>query len=291
MSDLIISLSTIPPRFPHIGQTLADLLALDADIAEIRLNIPKHYRRFPDVSAETLSGIPKGVRVVRVEEDLGPATKILPTVAELRGQDVEILYCDDDQHYDRPWARRFLKARAEQPDACIVERGYDFETRPKGSEYYIERQWFPRAKRRHKGLAYRAWRAATLCRKKLPVYTESGYVDVAEGFRGVMIRPGFIPDAAFDIPDILWTVDDPWLSGHMTRIGVPIWLFADAPHDRLPYEAHNHHRLGTYVYKDHGRLAADTRCIEYFRTTYGIWQDRKAGQRQPETAGYPDRAA
>jgi hypothetical protein len=133
----------------------------------------------------------------------------------------------------------------------------------------------PGPKKRIKGVGYRLFRLATLLQVKPRPFTEDGYVDILEGFRGVMIRPEFIPPEAFDIPDILWTVDDPWLSGHLTRNGVPIWLYADAPPWQQPYKAHFSHRLGAFVYKDHGRLKADTAVIEYFRETYGIWQDRE----------------
>lgn len=272
MSDLIISLTTIPPRMNLIGPTLQDLLNQNADVKEIRLYIPRKYRRFK-FSPDDIPQMPKGITVCLVDEDLGPGTKVLHAVRDFRGQDIEILFCDDDQPYDPGWARRFLEARKKQPNCCIVEKGYDLDTRPNGSKYHIKKALVPRAKRRIKGLDYRLFRLRTLFTQKRTPFVEDGYVDVLEGYRGAMIRPEFIPKETFTIPDILWTVDDPWLSGHMTRIGVPIWLFADTPLWKSPYKAHFRERLGAFVYKDHGRLAADTACFEYFRDTYGIWQD------------------
>lgn len=276
MSDLVITLTSIPPRFDKIGPTLRDLLNQTADIAEIRLYISRKYRRFPDVNVEPPQ-VPKGIKVCMTDEDFGPATKILPAVKEFQGQDVDLLFCDDDQPYDSGWAQRFVDARKERPHCCIVERGYDLEYRPKNHSYQINRdpKWHPRAKRRVKGINYRLRRLMRLFASKPSPYTESGYIDILEGYGGVMVKPEFFPPEVFDIPDILWTVDDPWLSGHLTRNNVPIWLFSNGQNWRRPYGAHFNDRLGALVYKDHGRLDADSASIDYFRETYGIWPDRK----------------
>ncbi len=273
MSDLIISLTTIPPRMDKIAPTLHDLLNQTANIKEIRLNIPRKYRRF-DFNLNDLPEIPEGINVCIVDEDMGPATKVLPVVQDFRGQNIEILFCDDDQPYDPGWAQRFLNAREEQPNACIVETGYDFNIYSKGIKHNDSEKYLPRARRRHKGLAYRLFRLASGFTKKRTLYDRDGYVDILEGYRGAMIRPEFLPEEVMDIPDVLWTVDDPWLSGHMIRIGVPIWLFSGAPVWEKPYDAHFRDSLVEFTYKGHCRQKADAACIEYFRTTYGIWQDK-----------------
>jgi hypothetical protein len=52
--------------------------------------------------------------------------------------------------------------------------------------------------------------------------------------------------AAFDIPDLLWTVDDIWLSGQLAVNGVPIRKITD--HEQ-----------------------ANRACIRHFQREYGIW--------------------
>ena len=74
--SLVVSLTTIPPRFPYLMQSLPHLLAQTAKIDEIRLYVPKTYRRFPDYDG-TLPDVPKGIRVIQPDEDLGPASKVL----------------------------------------------------------------------------------------------------------------------------------------------------------------------------------------------------------------------
>lgn len=264
MSGLVISLTTIPTRMHLIMPTLHNLLDQSANVQEIRLNIPESYRRFPKEDVR-LPTFPNDVNVVRVKSDYGPATKILPTLEAYADQDVDILFCDDDQHYDRDWAQRFVNARRTQPQACIVENGYDLP----GADC-SELQ--PRAKRRAKDWRYRLARAATGLRKKPSPYVQSGYVDVFQGYRGVMLKSNSLPHTAWDIPDVLWTVDDVWLSGQLATAGVPVWLMAvEKGFPRAP-RTHAIDALQFYTYRNHNRQSADASCIAYFQKHYGIWQ-------------------
>ncbi|SOB91117.1 hypothetical protein SAMN05877809_101296 [Rhodobacter sp. JA431] len=276
MPATIISLTTIPPRFSQIGATLRDLLRQDVKIDEIRLNIARSYRRFPGI-VPSLPTLPEGITVHISEQDYGPGTKLLPTLRDHLGKDTEILFCDDDQEYAPDWARRFLETRREKPNCCIVGKGYDFDSRPKGSRYFIEDTLFPRAYRQQKGLGYRLQRLVHLAQRRPKPFlaTLPGYVHVLEAYRGALVRSEFFPEEVFDIPDLLWTVDDPWFSGHMARKNVPIWMMLrDRPH-RDGYEAHHTERLLEFEYQGVGRLDADTACIDYFREHYGIWPGRK----------------
>src|SRR4051794_32719177 len=60
----IISLSTIPPRFDRLAPTLKSLVEQSGAIDEIRLYIPKRYRRFPDYDGSVPS-VPDGITIVR----------------------------------------------------------------------------------------------------------------------------------------------------------------------------------------------------------------------------------
>ncbi len=274
MKPYVISLTTIPPRFSKIGPTLKDLVSQRTKPVEIRLNLTKEYRRFPG-ELPSLPDLPEGITVHWCDTDYGPATKVLPTVLDYQDTDHEILFCDDDQKYGPTWAEEFLKTREEQPNKVIAGKGYDLIQRPLGYRYNRVHTRFPRAQIRQKRVGYRAMRVATMTLYKPRPYVADGHIDIMEGFRGVLVRPSFFPKEVFDIPDILWTVDDPWLSGHFERNNVPIWLMTNVPLPAHPYRAHFSDRLGKYVYKDHGRLKADTASIDYFRETYGIWPGEK----------------
>ncbi len=56
MSKIIVSLSTIPPRFGEIRPTLDTLLDQSAPADQVLLYIPHRYRRFPDWDGTLPSG-------------------------------------------------------------------------------------------------------------------------------------------------------------------------------------------------------------------------------------------
>lgn len=111
---LVISLTSIPPRYGQLAPALAALLTQGAD--RVALVIPRRYRRF-DLAA--LPDLPTGVDVVEPETDPGPAGKLLVPAAAYPGAD--ILYCDDDWLYTPGWAQAFKNERKiHGPDAVIA---------------------------------------------------------------------------------------------------------------------------------------------------------------------------
>lgn len=262
----VVSLSAIPPRFSSLAPTFYSLLRQKLPVDEIRLYIPERYRRFPEWDG-TLPAVPEGVSIHRVPDDLGPATKLLPVLRELEGQVIDVLACDDDKLYHPGWHGRFKRAREEHPGACIVEVG---ETFPDIADAMRPADRLPRARWRRKDWRYRLIRLVTLARYKPSAFVSSGYVDQISGYGGVMVRPGWLGPEAWDIPTVLWTVDDPWISGHLERAGIPIWLNAT---NRLAKDAGTGRvaALLHHVEDGHGRVEADLAAIDYFRQTYGLW--------------------
>ena len=268
MNPLVISLTAIPPRFPYLAETLQSLIQQKAQVASVNLYLPRRYRRFNwDPSA--LPPVPEGVTICLVDEDLGPATKVLPAVRQYREQAVSILFCDDDKVYDADWAQRFIDASQQHPDCCIVEEGGDVGDY---SHHNFRGDRQPRSSRRPKDLVYRLKRLGSLGLWKPRKNVGSGYVDMLEGWGGVLVRPEFFTDAAFDIPEILWTVDDIWLSGQLTLNNVPIWLNAeDARRTQGNSNEVKEASLRKLVHEGHGRTEANQACVDYFRNQHHIW--------------------
>tara|TARA_R110002096_G_scaffold9867_9_gene38596 strand:- start:10026 stop:10853 length:828 start_codon:yes stop_codon:yes gene_type:complete len=274
MTQTILSLTTVPPRFPVVHENLRTLLKQNAKIDAINLYIPRKYRRF-EYEAKDLPKLPKGISLRIIDEDLGPATKILPAVREYKGQDVVIIFCDDDKVYDNNWAQRLIDASVQKPGCCICEEGSLINT-----PYYSGDTWAsaysPKPNYRKKDLAYRLRRAVSFGMWKPSKTISSGYVDMLEGWGGVLVRPDFFDDIDYNIPDILWTVDDVWLSGCLERKGIPIWLNAD---DKVRSKGNSDEvakaALRNFVYKGHDRGSANRACIDYYRDTYGIWGGTK----------------
>jgi hypothetical protein len=266
---VVISLTTIPPRFKVIAETLDSLTRQSACIESINLYLPRRYRRF-SYELDIVPTMPSGVRTCFSEIDYGPATKILPAVQEYREQDVMLLFCDDDKIYDPNWAQRFIVAATERPDCCIVEEGGDVSHY---SSYNYQGALQPRAQRRPKDFFYRLKRLISMGRWKPRKTSKSGFVDMLEGWGGVLVRPHFFPDSVFDIPDILWTVDDIWLSGHLALNNIPIWLNAESSvRTKGNSDEVKSASLRKLVHEGHDRVAANQLCVDHFRTNYGIWQ-------------------
>jgi len=272
MTRLVLSLTTIPPRFPFVGENLSRLLEQTAEIEAINLYVARKYKRF-EYDLEELPRVPNGVNLRIVDEDLGPATKVLPAAREYRGQDVHILFCDDDKLYDATWAQRFVDAAKNHPGCCICEEGGHLNA-PHFANDGWQGERKPRAGFIEKDVKYRLKRAMSFGRWKPSKANASGYVDILEGWGGVLVRPEFFDEECYHIPDVLWTVDDVWLSGCLERRGIPIWLNTER---KVRSSGHNVNlrgdSLAKLVHEGHGRVEANRACIEYFRNTHEIWQN------------------
>lgn len=270
---LVISLSSVPPRFGRVGATLECLTRQGAD--KVLLYIPRAYRRFPDWDG-SLPKVPEGVEIRRVDHDWGPATKVLGAAREFRGQDADILFCDDDQRYAPGWAQRFLALKAAHPDAVICILGFHAYHTAEGSTV---RALQPRAVRRWRitDIGFQAryfWQDITKGRGLISpprkVFKRSGYVDCFEGRGGVLVRPEHFDDDAFDIPQVAWAVDDVWLSACVARQGVPIWLQANIP-DPTDTEAQVFDPLCQAVVDGADRITANRRAVEHVQAAFGLW--------------------
>ena len=287
----VISLSTIPPRFASLGPTLRSLVAQTSRPEAVELYIPRTYRRFPQWGGG-LPDVPEGVRIVRVDEDFGPATKILPALRAYRGQEIDLLYVDDDVHFSPNWAGRVLKLRRKMPKTALCATALSVEQ--------LGRPWqatapLPRVVRAPGGNAqfgYHLRRLFAAIRPGDPAVPrmltwyrkvkQSGYTDIAEGFCGVALRPSYLDDAVFDVPPVLWAVDDIWISGHLTRCGIPIWADRRLECSHVYAGLFAHHALHMAVIDGSDRAQANLACVDYMREVYGIWGGAEASLPQPD---------
>lgn len=277
MAPRIISLTSIPPRFPFLERTLNSLLKQSADIEEIRLYLPKRYRRFPDWDG-TLPPVPNGIAVFQPDEDLGPASKALFAAQDLRHTDCQILFCDDDREYAADWAQALFDAQSSRPNCCVALNGKalrseSFRRRPCPS---------PVARRAQSVLdveylsarSKQIWRSWLLgkhtVRPPRRMIARAGFADVFWGYAGVVIRPMFFDDEAMEIPPILWTVDDYWLSGMLAKNGIPIWL-PESLYRPCKTLADNVFALRNHVTQGADRHTANTTCVQFMQSTYGVW--------------------
>lgn len=269
---IVISLTAIPSRYKHLPAKISTLLNQSILPDAIELYVPKKYKRFKDYD-ENLPRLPSLVKVIKVDEDLGPATKLLYALDKWAGHQVDILVCDDDRLQDSRWVSRFVLARDVNPNDIICERGWNIEER---FGMLQKAPLLPRAVLNPDGgrtLKYRLIRLMSLgfYHPDRNLYQSAGYVDIFEGFLGALIPTGSLKRIAWDIPDILWTVDDVWLSGMAKLNGIGVWAHG------LPRPVRGNGRwdrvdsLTNWAIDGVDRESADRQCIEYLRREYGVW--------------------
>jgi hypothetical protein len=98
----------------------------------------------------------------------------------------------------------------------------------------------------------------------------AGYADVLQGLGGAVVRPEFFDDAAYDIPDVIWAVDDVWLSGMLALNNIPIWLPSGLEMPETT-EAHDVASLYHATIEGVARTEANKRCVAYMQQRYKIW--------------------
>lgn len=278
----IVSLSSIPSRFSSLGPVLSGYLSQSIPPEKVIVYIPKTYRRFPDYDG-SLPDVPDGVEIRQPEVDYGPATKVLHAVrdfADIKDGKQLILFGDDDLIYEPDWAERLLAGHAQHPDAVVCSKGFDMDflglpapshqPQPRGVEQNRATDWQYRL--RKLSLQLKTGRLS-LKRHEKPsrrLFKCSGFIDLFEGYGGVLVQPRFLDDDAYVIPDVVWAVDDIWLSGIVTKNGVPIWVEADSSRFRYTPTRHTD-ALNQSVIEGADRTQANVACVRYMQNRYGIW--------------------
>lgn len=200
-SDIVVSLTTIPSRIGLIGDTLKSLLLQTRPPREIRLNLPAWSRR--ENCGYDIPAWLRGLGSVRLApcEDYGPATKLLPALADAApGQAIVVV--DDDRIHAPTLIAGLERAAALRPGAALALGGWivpaDLTDRPTTMlSNLLQRPPAPvRCARIRHAVA----------------------VDIVQGMAGYLVRPEFFDPVALmdyaNAPAAARLVDDVWISGH-----------------------------------------------------------------------------
>lgn len=200
---MIVSFTTTPSRISNCQKVVDTIVdqTLRADL--IILNVPLKSSRTGE-----LYEVPEGLKAPNeklfiniVEDDLGPVTKLVPTIKYLRDsgypENTRIVYCDDDVLYPRPMLESFSKTEEDSVWAASAFRFLDSEV----SE----------------------------------VRSHNSVAAVAEGYGGVCVTLGMFGDDFFDyvgklinLSDALKYSDDIILSNYFAKRGIPIKVNAES---------------------------------------------------------------
>ena len=268
MSKLIVSLTTIPSRVAFLERFLEGINTQSLQPDQIELNLPTAYTR-RDLGKVDRNLIPDDFRVFECE-DIGPATKVIPTIRRHEGTDTQIVYCDDDRLYDPAWLERLVGMSRKNPEACIAERTLPVKSRIAARDY------------KQKNLSYRLRRAASLGLWRPMSTVANDSAKIIEGFAGALVRPEFFGETVYNVPEEAVLVDDVWLSANLALNKTPI-LNSHADHkgglisrpimDRDRDIGEVFDALVNINDPTNNRTEADFRAIKYVIRNLGVWSE------------------
>jgi hypothetical protein len=200
--NLLLSISTVPPRFQDILPEVLDSLR-EVECKKIVL-IPKRYLKWgvPKIPSSIIER--QDIEVVMPKLDYGPATKLLGAIeyARLHNQFTHILTLDDDAYYTRPLdlIKRFKDIAALRANEVLTIGGIKIVSHP---------------------YAYR---------NGLMIHNH-GHVDLVTGCDGVLYPLSLIDnDLLFsgfdDLPKGIFNDDDLYFGIVLSRLKIPVFSFA-----------------------------------------------------------------
>lgn len=203
-SSVIVSLTTIPSRLPLIGLTLKSLMRQRLAPARIVLNLPRFSRR-ENVPYEVPDFL-RSLRSVQVRwcEDLGPATKLLPSLTD-EDAGTRIIVVDDDRVYPPNLVEDLVAAADRQPNTVFSMRGW-----------VVPPDLTDRSTTLRRKLSLAPVPPTPVRARRISRPTR---VDIIMGVAGYLVQPSF-----FDLEGVMdyagapreaFFVDDVWISAHL----------------------------------------------------------------------------
>lgn len=124
MPNIIISLTSSPSRLLQLEPVIQSIYRQDYAISRIELNLPMKYKNKEEYVIPPFLSKYEKLHVYRQETDIGPATKIVPTLLRyLKDSDVYIVSLDDDHIYPKQIVSTLLKGLITYGDGNIYTIG------------------------------------------------------------------------------------------------------------------------------------------------------------------------
>ena len=139
---LYISLTTSPVRLKKIGVTLSIILSIPY-IKKIYINIPELYRNKEPYAQKDINFIQEMSPLIqfrRIKNDIGPITKILPTIKSVRDPNAIIISVDDDIGYPVSLIIELIYCSIRYPDIIWTGSGFIWEEF-EGTEDFDRKKW------------------------------------------------------------------------------------------------------------------------------------------------------
>ena len=248
---VIISLSSLPDRIENLRPTLDCLLRQTRLPDEIVLVVPEFSvrQRRPYIIPGYLAQYSR-VRIVRCNQDWGPATKFIPVMQEElaagRG-DTLVMVVDDDRIYARDALETYLHYHRQLPEAALGFRGAPMPL----------------------GLVWTKPRLCLAARIRKP-----RKVAVIMGCGSYLIQPRFFDARLWDYsaaPPGAFYMDDIWISGWLDRRGVEKYVVPGSAMMRTVRQQSDSMTLDEVP---NGRRFNNNEAIAFFHDTWNVFLDR-----------------
>ena len=250
-SRVIVSLSTLPDRIDNLEPTLRCLLEQTRTPDEIVVAVPWFSNRQEKdyIVPGYLGEIPR-VRILRCQQDWGPATKLIPVIQEElaagRGNTL-IMAVDDDRIYPRDALETYLHYHAQLPDAALCFRGALI---PHSLVWFLPK--FIRANQ---------------IREPKPVA-------VITGTASYLLQPRFFDSALWDYtgaPKSAFYMDDIWVSGCLDRRDIKKYV---VPASAMMRAVQMQRGTMTLCDVPGGTVRSNTEVINFFRDSWTVFFSR-----------------
>ena len=166
------TLTSSPERLKKSQKVLRQILK-SPYISKIYINLPQKYRdkeKYKKRDIKYIEDISPKISIKRIGKDIGPISKILPTLSRIRDKKALIISIDDDVHYPKALINELIYYSVKYPKIIWGGAGFSFGD----MEDIIGREKWPE--------------------KRKPRFP---YVDVIEGWGGIAYKKSFL-----DIPKI-----------------------------------------------------------------------------------------
>lgn len=201
--EVVISFTTLPHRIHKIEPMINSVLDQTVRPTRIFLNLPEKTQKGKKYVLPGFIEDNSFIAVRVIKKDLGPATKLLPTLESEPA--ALIVVVDDDQVYPVNLIENYLRYHQEFPDEALTLCGWKVPE------------------------AFDHSRRQILRGAGLSVFdpngniTEPQHVDILQGASSYMVQRRFFRDDLFDYkgaPEGAFYSDDIWISGQLALNGV-----------------------------------------------------------------------
>ncbi len=192
---IIISLTSIPDRLLKLAPTLYSILSQSVKVDEIRINLPYKSLKGQEYIIPPWLEQCQNIKIYRVEKDLGPVTKLLPTVKDEK-PDTCIIIIDDDRIYGSNFVEHLVETFKEHNCQTAISN-------------------------------YGSMLNVSMKRREWDFFTGGKYVHILLGCGGYMLTGDMLPKEVFNYdgaPKEAVYVDDNWISGWLNLNGVKIYM-------------------------------------------------------------------